>query len=105
MLSIGSKIFRIKPCIPSLCFIQNALTFASCKHTGVNKRDMDIIYHARQSLLFSENDTWIKKDAGLFDVTMGAFDGAEVYELVEPYILSLIAVKYNTNVIGLYGDD
>ena len=92
--------FDIKDFYPSIkeTLLQNALTFA---HTDVSKNDMDIIYHARKSLLFSENDTWIKKDGGHLDVTMGAFNGAEVCELVGTYLLSLIAVKYNINGIGL----
>ena len=38
---------------------------------------------------------------GLFDVTMCAYGGTEVYELVGTYLLSLIAKKYNKNDIGL----
>ena len=38
------------------------------------KCDTDVIYHARKSLLFNKSHTWIKKE-GLFDVTMGAYDG------------------------------
>ena len=66
---------------------------------------MKIIYHARKSLLFSEDSTWIKKDGGLFDVTMGAFDGAEICELVGTFILDLIGSKYNKQDVGLYRDD
>ena len=36
---------------------------------------------------------------------MGAYDGAEVCELVGTYLLSLIAEKYNKNDIGLYRDE
>ena len=36
---------------------------------------------------------------------MGAYDGAEVCELVGTYLLSLIAEKYNKADIGLYRDD
>ena len=43
----------------------------------------------------------MKKD-GLFDVTMGAYDGAEVCELVETLLLDKISLKYNKNSIGLY---
>ena len=90
--------FDIKDFYPSIkeTLSQNALTFAR-RHPDDSDRDMDIDYHARKSLLFSENDTWIKKNGGLFDVTMCAFNGAEVCELVGTYLLSLIAVKYNTN--------
>ena len=42
---------------------------------------------------------------GLFDVTMGAFDGAEVCELVGTYLLSLISRACEKKDIGLYRDD
>ena len=45
-------------------------------------KDTEIIYHACKSLLYDEKDTWMKKQSGLFDVTMGAHDGAEVCKLV-----------------------
>ena len=43
----------------------------------------------------------MKKD-GLFNVTMGAYDCAEVYELVGTFLLDKISVKYDKNNIGLY---
>ena len=43
----------------------------------------------------------MKKD-GLFDVTMGSYDGAEVSELVGTFLLDKISVKYDKNSIGLY---
>ena len=46
----------------------------------------------------------MKKD-GLFDVTMGAYDGAEVSELVGAFLLDKISEKYEKNSIGLYRDD
>ena len=47
----------------------------------------------------------MKKDSGLFDVTMGAYDGAEVCELVGTFLLCELSLKYNKNNIGLYRDD
>ena len=48
---------------------------------------INIINHARKSLLFDDSGAWVKKDGNpLFDVTMGSFDGAEVYELVGLYL-------------------
>ena len=47
----------------------------------------------------------MKKDSGLFDVTMGAYDGAEVCELVGTFLLYKLSLKYNKNQIGLYRDD
>ena len=46
----------------------------------------------------------MKKD-GLFDVTMGAYDGAEICELIGTYLLSIIIRHYDKNNIGLYRDD
>ena len=49
--------------------------------------DIDVIIHARKSLLFDGSNTWIKKEGGLFDVSMGPYDGAEVCELVGTHML------------------
>ena len=46
----------------------------------------------------------MKKD-GLFDVTMGAYDDAEVCELVGTFLLDIVSEKYEKNSIGLYRDD
>ena len=46
----------------------------------------------------------MKKD-GLFNVTMGAYDGAEVCELVGTFSLDKISVEYDKNSIGLYHDN
>ena len=47
----------------------------------------------------------MKKDSGLFDVTMGAYDGAEVCGLVRTFLLYKLSLKYNKNNIGIYRDD
>ena len=39
---------------------------------------------------------------GFFDVTMGAYDGAEVCELVRTFLLDKFRVKYDKNSIDLY---
>ena len=64
----------------------------------------ECLYNARKSLLFSNDAPWTKKD-GLFDVTMGAYDGAEVCELVGLYILSKLKTEQPDINIGLYRDD
>ena len=46
----------------------------------------------------------MKKD-GLFNVTMGAYDGAEVCELVGTFSLDKISVEYDKNGIGLYHEN
>ena len=47
----------------------------------------------------------MKREGNLFDVTMGAYDGAEVCELVGIFMLNKISEKYNKNDVGLYKDD
>ena len=97
--------FDIKDFYPSITetLLRNAMNFAK-RHTNVSKKDIELIYHARKSLLFNENDTWMKKE-GLFDVTMGAYDGAEICELVGAFLLNRICSKYSKKDIGLYRDD
>ena len=46
----------------------------------------------------------MKKD-GLFNVTMGVYDGAEVCELVGTFPLGKVNVEYDKNSIGLYHDN
>ena len=45
------------------------------------------------------------KNDGLFDVTMGAYDGAAVCELVGTFLLDKISEKYEKNRCRLYRDD
>ena len=75
------------------------------KHIKVSSENKAIIKHARKSLLHNKQQTWIKKESELFDVTMGAYDGAEVCELVGIFILYQLSRIYNKNDIGLYRDD
>ena len=42
---------------------------------------------------FNKQQTWIKKESGLFDATMDAYDGAEVFELVGSFLLYPLSLK------------
>ena len=66
---------------------------------------MQIMYHARKSLLFSNEKSWMKRERNLFDVTMGAYDGVEVCQFVRIFMLNKISEKYDKNDISLYRDD
>jgi len=83
--------FDIKEFYPSISenLLKNALKFAN-DISRIKPKDMEIIFHARKSLLFNSGESWMKKGDSLFDVTMGAFDGAEVCELVGCFLLHLI---------------
>ena len=98
--------FDIKDFYPSIKeeLLKKALNFASRK-VGVQKGDKETIFQARKSLLFNKDQAWVKKEGNTFDVTMGAYDGAEVCELIGTYILQQLSPKYNKKDIGLYRDD
>ena len=70
-------------------FLTNALALAK---TMINLDDHDkkIIHHSRKSLLFNQEQTWMKKGSDLFDVSMGASDGREVCELIGIFLLNLL---------------
>ena len=58
-----------------------------------------------KSLLFNSSHHWIQRGRNTFDITMGAYDFAEICELVGTFLLLLLRKKYNSNNIGLYRDD
>ena len=66
--------------------MKEALDFAN-SYINIPENDKKIINHAKQLLLFNKQQTWIKKETGLFDVTMGAYDGAEICGLVSSFLL------------------
>ena len=74
--------------------MEKALKFAE-EYIDIPTDDKTIIKHARKSLPFNKSETWMKKDSGLFDVAMGAFEGAEVCELVGNFLLHKLSEKYS----------
>ena len=67
---------------------------------------MDIIYSARNSFVFNNGKAFAKKGQNNFDVTMGAWDGAEIAELVGLYLLHQMSTNvFKANEFGLYRDD
>ena len=74
-------VFDIKEFYPSIKeqLLKEVWDFAnSC--VNIPENDKKIIKHARKSSLFNKQQTWIKKESGLFDITMGAYDEAGVYD-------------------------
>ena len=80
-----------------------AITFAR-SITHIEDETIEIIKNARKSLLFFNGKTW-KKTSTLFDVTMGAYDGAEICELVGLLILERMKTNFPELTFGLYRDD
>ena len=88
-------IFDIKDFYPSIkeSLLRQSLDFAEI-YIRVSSEDKAIIQYARKCLLFNKQQTLIQKKSGLFDTTMGAYDGTEVCELVG--ILYFISYHANT---------
>ena len=95
-------VFDVKEFYPSITenLLKKALTFAET-HAHLSDDDNAIIHHARKSLLFNDQQTRSKKDSGLFDVTMWAYDGPEICELVGNYLLYELLKLYEKKDIGL----
>ena len=83
---------------------EKALNFAKTM-SEVTDDELKIMEHSRNSLLISpDGSTWSKKN-GMFDVTMGSFDGAETCELVGLFLLYKIIGFIPIEKVGLYRDD
>ena len=80
-----------------------ALSFAG-DYVIIEDQHREILMNARKSLLFSNGIAW-KKKTGLFDTTMGAYDGCEVCELVGILILHKMKNAFPDINFGLYRDD
>ena len=73
------------------------------KHT---EQDLSIIVQSHKILLFHNSESWVKKAGNkLFDVSMGCYDGAEVWQLVDSFILCKLASITKKSYIGVYRDD
>ena len=69
-----------------------AITYAKTL-VNISDEEINTIIHSSKSLLFNNTDIWIKKNGDPdFDVTMGSFDDAELYELVGLYISGLVGL-------------
>ena len=86
--------------------LTKSLTWAK-QYANISDTDVKTIMHSRRSLLYDNNgNPWEKRDTQRqFDVTMGAFDGAELCELVGLFILHNLKLSLNIASIGLYRDD
>jgi len=99
--------FDIEEFYPSISeeLLNNSLKFAS-SHTDITEDEIEVIKHARKSLLFHSKEPWMKKKGKEdFDVTMGSFDGAEICELVGLFLLQEMHQIIDKDSIGLYRDD
>ena len=75
-------------------------------HINISASDLEIIMQSRKTLLFHNNQPWVKKNGNEdFDVPMGCNDGAEICELVGIFVLNKLSEIVDKNDFGLYRDD
>ena len=68
--------------------------------------EVEINKHCHKTLLYYEDSIWIKKgEGGNFDTPIGAYDGAEICELVGCVLLYSINKIVDPSSHGLYYDD
>ena len=99
-------IFDVIEFYPSISkfLLKKTFEWARCI-VKIPKADEELVFMARRSFLFLNSQPWVKKEEPAFDVTMGAFDGAEVAEFVGLYLLSRLSLIMNLNDFALYRDD
>ena len=106
--NLSFLVFDIVEYYPSITknLLEETLTWAKI-FTDISEIEHDTIMHARKPLLFDNSERpWMKKNClNAFDVAMGAFDGAEICELVGLFILNELESNFGAESFGLYRDD
>ena len=83
--------------------VNEAIAFAET-HTEITDIEKSVLLNARESLLHHDGEIWTKKN-GTFDVTMGAYDGAQISDLVGLLVLSKVKQEIPELNFALYRDD
>ncbi len=86
--------------------LNESLTWAKT-FTDIQETEQEATMHSRRSLLYDHYiNIWEKRDATMqFDVSICAFDGAEICKSVGLYLLSKLKKKLQVDSIGLFRDD
>ena len=75
--------FNIKAFYPSIKETLLHEVIQSAKdHVPIKRKDVEVIFQAQKSVLYSDGEPWVKKESGSFGFTLGAYDGAEACELI-----------------------
>ena len=90
------------PKIP-LNLLLDALDWAK-EFVEITDEEIHTITETKKSLLYLNNEAWTKK-GGYFDVAQGAFDSAEVCDVVELFLLSELKREELDASLGKFRDD
>ena len=75
------------------------------EYTEVTEEEIEIILACRKTVLSDNRRSWVKSHVDNFDIPMGAYDSAQVADLVGIYILDTLGRVVNSQQVGLYRDD
>ena len=75
------------------------------EYTEITEEEIEIILASRKTVLSDNRRSWVKSHIDNFDVPMGAYDSAQVADLVGIYILDTLGRIVNSQQVGLYRDD
>ena len=97
--------FDIESYYPSITkeLLEEALDWAS-QYISVTGQQKKVVMQASKTFLYSKGEPWVKKGETNFDISMGAFHGAQACEIVGLFILSKLVNLPNFQTI-LYRDD
>ena len=70
----------------------------------ISQDDRELFHHTKNSLLWHEGSTWVKKGEKNFDIAQGSYDGAETTDLVGLFLLDKLKGLEEMDA-GLYRDD
>ena len=99
--------FDIESFYPSITqkLLDKSIQYAT-EITTTSNEELDIIMQSRKTLLFHNQEPWVKRDGDEdFDVPMGCCDGAEICELTGSYLLHQLSNIFDKESVGLYRDD
>ena len=72
------------------------------EYTDITDEEVEIILACRKSVRSDNRITWVKSHVDNFNVPMGAFDSAQVADLVGIYILAKLGRIVDIEQVGLY---
>ena len=82
--------------------LQEAIKFVK-PYISITNKNIKAIFHATKSLLFYNNKPQVIKGASNTDVTMRAYSGSEVCDLIGILMFSLISKHINESYWALQG--
>ena len=99
--------FDITHFYPSISedLLSRAISYARTIIT-IEDKVIDATKLARKSLLFNKEGNWVEKSENPpLNITMGSFDGAEIYKIVGIYLLEKLSPLLGKETFGLYRDN